>query len=102
MESSILDEVIEQLRGMPQGLQKQVLEFARTLSDSTIQGVPGSQLLRFAGTISPDDIALMRDAIEQDCEQVEQWSDAILSYEGIPNFPAFESYRDEFLCKFLK
>jgi hypothetical protein len=28
---------------------------------------------------------------------VSQWSDAILSYQGIPDFPAFESYRDELL-----
>jgi hypothetical protein len=56
---------------MPQSLQKQVLEFAKTLTDSTVQGVPGSQLLRFAGTIPLDDIALMREAIEQDCEQVD-------------------------------
>ena len=26
-----------------------------------------------------------------------QWSDIVLSYEGIPDFPAFESYRDELL-----
>ena len=26
-----------------------------------------------------------------------QWSDAVLSYKGIPDFPAFESYRDELL-----
>ena len=26
-----------------------------------------------------------------------QWSEAILSYEGIPDFPAFESYRDGLL-----
>jgi hypothetical protein len=26
-----------------------------------------------------------------------QWSEVILSYEGIPDFPAFESYRDELL-----
>ncbi|NJO75498.1 MAG: hypothetical protein HC833_18060 [Leptolyngbyaceae cyanobacterium RM1_406_9] len=26
-----------------------------------------------------------------------QWSKVILSYEGSPDFPAFESYRDEFL-----
>jgi hypothetical protein len=26
-----------------------------------------------------------------------QWSEVILSYEGIPGFPAFESYRDELL-----
>ncbi|MBW4638669.1 MAG: hypothetical protein KME05_10610 [Gloeocapsa sp. UFS-A4-WI-NPMV-4B04] len=71
MDVSILDEVVEQLRGMPQSLQKQVLEFAKNLTDSTVQGVPGSQLLRFAGMLSPDDIALMRGAIEQDCEQVD-------------------------------
>jgi hypothetical protein len=31
-----------------------------------------------------------------------KWSDASLSYEGTPDFPAFESYRDELLppCKF--
>ncbi|MBE9171037.1 hypothetical protein IQ238_27140 [Pleurocapsales cyanobacterium LEGE 06147] len=26
-----------------------------------------------------------------------QWSEVILSYEGIPDFPAFESYRDDLL-----
>ena len=26
-----------------------------------------------------------------------QWSEPILSYEGTPDFPAFESYRDELL-----
>lgn len=26
-----------------------------------------------------------------------QWSEVILSYEGIPDFPAFESYRNELL-----
>lgn len=26
-----------------------------------------------------------------------RWSDAVLSYKGIPDFPAFESYRDELI-----
>ncbi|MBD2314204.1 hypothetical protein H6G20_21270 [Desertifilum sp. FACHB-1129] len=26
-----------------------------------------------------------------------QWPEAILAYQGIPDFPAFESYRDELL-----
>ncbi|MDB9526287.1 hypothetical protein PN498_09845 [Oscillatoria sp. CS-180] len=26
-----------------------------------------------------------------------KWSDIVLSYEGTPDFPAFESYRDELL-----
>ncbi|MCY7273302.1 MAG: hypothetical protein LH702_06040 [Phormidesmis sp. CAN_BIN44] len=30
-------------------------------------------------------------------DAVSQWSNTVLSYEGIPDFPAFESYRDELL-----
>ncbi len=26
-----------------------------------------------------------------------QWSEAILAYQGVPDFPPFESYRDELL-----
>ena len=28
---------------------------------------------------------------------VSRWSEAVLSYQGISDFPAFESYRDELL-----
>jgi hypothetical protein len=71
MDTSTLDKVIEQMKVMPPDLQWQVLEFVRALAgSSSIQGVPGQQLLRFAGTILLDDIDLMREAIE-DCEQVD-------------------------------
>jgi hypothetical protein len=71
MDISIIDEVIEQLRAMPQHLQWRVLEFARILAKSQVQGTPGQKLLRFAGSIPPDDLLLMREAIEQGCEQVD-------------------------------
>lgn len=71
MNSSIIDEVIEQLKSMPQHLQWQVLEFARTLVKAEVRGTPGQQLLGFAGSIPPDDLQLMREAIDQDCEQVD-------------------------------
>ena len=71
MNTSVIEQVVEQLRAMPQPLQWRVLEFARTLVNSKIRGVSGQQLLRFAGTISPDDLKLMREAIEQDCERID-------------------------------
>ncbi|MBD2166336.1 hypothetical protein H6G04_18230 [Calothrix membranacea FACHB-236] len=71
MDTSILDQVIEQLKVMPQDLQSQVLEFARSLASSKIQGVPGWQLLRFAGAIPTEDLQLISEAIEQGCEQVD-------------------------------
>ncbi len=71
MATPIIDKVIEQLRDLPQELQWRVLEFTRALAVSTPRGAPGQQLLNFAGAISPDDVRLMREAIEQGCEQVD-------------------------------
>ena len=71
MDTPIVNKVVEQLRDLPQELQWRVLEFARALAQSTPRGVPGRQLRRFAGTISPEDAELMRDAIERGCEQVD-------------------------------
>ena len=71
MSIPIIDEVIEQLKVMPQPLQRQVLEFVRSLVKTEVRGTPGQQLLRFAGSIPSDDLQLMREAIEQDCERVD-------------------------------
>ncbi|NLH42216.1 MAG: hypothetical protein GX448_10280 [Planctomycetes bacterium] len=71
MDRPIVDKVVEQLKDLPQELQWRVLEFTRALARSTPRGVPGQELLRFAGAISPDDAKLMREAIERGCEQVD-------------------------------
>ncbi|MEO0538876.1 MAG: hypothetical protein AAF215_34090 [Cyanobacteria bacterium P01_A01_bin.123] len=71
MSLSIIDQVIEQLSNMPQSLQQQVLQFARMLGQVRIQGTPGHKLLKFSGSIQSDDLALMRNAIEEGCEQVD-------------------------------
>ncbi|MGG6296596.1 hypothetical protein ACQ4M4_19570 [Leptolyngbya sp. AN02str] len=39
----------------------------------------------------------LRQIIQTPLVSSAQWPEAILSYQGIPNFPAFESYRDELL-----
>ncbi len=71
MDTPIVEKVIEQLKALPQELQRRVLEFTRALAESTPRGVPGRQLLRFAGAIPRDDIRLMSEAIERGCEQVD-------------------------------
>ncbi|RMI26806.1 MAG: hypothetical protein D6681_00760 [Calditrichaeota bacterium] len=68
MSSHVIEKVIEELRALPYELQRRVFEFTRALALSVPRGVPGKQLLRFAGTISQDDLQLMREAIEQGCE----------------------------------
>ena len=38
---------------------------------SILEGKPGWTLIRFAGWIAPDDLTLMREAIESGCERVD-------------------------------
>jgi hypothetical protein len=71
MDTPVIDRVIEHLKALPQELQWRVLEFTRALALSTPRGIPGQQLLTFAGTIPLDDVKLMREAIEQGCERVD-------------------------------
>jgi hypothetical protein len=65
---SIQKEIIDQLNKLPIEQQIQVLDFARILAKPV--GRPGKDLLNFAGRIDLDDLSLMNQAIEQDCEQV--------------------------------
>jgi hypothetical protein len=65
---SIQKEIMSQLDKLPLEQQLQVLDFARTLVKPV--GRPGTDLLNFAGGINLDDLGLMSQAIEQDCEQV--------------------------------
>jgi hypothetical protein len=71
MDTVVIDKVVEQLKVLPHELQWRVLEFSKALALSTPHGIRGQQLLRFAGVIPPDDVQLMREAIEQGCEQVD-------------------------------
>lgn len=71
MSTLIMDKVIEQLKVLPYELQWRVLEFTRALAVSIPRGVPGRQLLRFAGVIPLDDLQLMRLAIEEGCERID-------------------------------
>jgi len=65
-----LNEVIARYEAFPQDLQEQVLALLRSLSRKPLQGIPGRNLLPFAGAILRDEISAMSMAIEQGCEQV--------------------------------
>ncbi|MGB6063305.1 MAG: hypothetical protein WBG50_00755 [Desulfomonilaceae bacterium] len=71
MDTEIGEKVLEELKFLPQVLQRRVLEFALARAQSAPRGLPGRQLLRFAGSVSLDDIRSMSEAIERGCEQVD-------------------------------
>jgi len=67
----LVDKVVDQLKTLPYEMQWRVLEFTCALAVSAPRGVPGSQLLPFAGTIPIDDLQRMRQTIEEGCERVD-------------------------------
>lgn len=71
MKNNITTQVVEQLEALPDNLQRQVLEFVQALQLLAQRGVSGKQLLQFAGAIPLDDLVLMREAIEAECERID-------------------------------
>ena len=70
MAQRIEKELYEQITRLKDDQQLRLLEFARSLADSTGKGGAGKALLRFAGTIEKDDIVAIGTAIEDGCEIV--------------------------------
>jgi hypothetical protein len=71
MSPALEKELREQLDQLAPDQQRQVLDFAKKLSERHSQGRSGSALARFAGTIKKDDLILIGDAIEAGCEQAD-------------------------------
>ena len=69
--SSIKQEIVKRLDYLPLELQRRVLDFTRALVLSQPKGVPGKQLLRFAGILEAEDAQAMTQAIEAGCERVD-------------------------------
>jgi len=71
MNTLVIEKVVEQLKELPYELQWRVLEFTRALALTAPRGVPGKQLLRFAGAMPIGEVEVIRQAIEQGCERVD-------------------------------
>ncbi len=75
MNPAIEKELREQLEQLPASQQRQVLDFARALTAKKGQATSGQALSQFGGTIAKGDLALIAQAIEEGCEQVnpDEW-----------------------------
>lgn len=66
MTLSIIEQVVERMDGMPQSLQQQVLRFTEMLEQTKTKGETELNILKLAGTIPVDNLALMEKAVEED------------------------------------
>jgi len=71
-------QLTEQVVALPPEARQHAEEFVAFLSQkyapysaTRVQGIPGRELLRFAGTIEADDLELMSAAIEEGCGRSE-------------------------------
>ena len=69
--TAMKNELLKQFNRLPIDRQRQVVQFARALERITHSGVPGSALISFAGSISPSDLHVISQAVEEDCERVD-------------------------------
>ena len=71
MDTLAINEIMKKIKSLPDNLQRQVLIFVDALQISSMRGTPGKRLQKFAGTISTDDLNVMKQSIETGCEQVD-------------------------------
>lgn len=70
MLSPLVEELHQHLELLPITQQRQVLDFARALAVARPRGVPGQSLLSLAGTIDAPNLAVISQAVREDCEQI--------------------------------
>lgn len=68
VDAIVHNELTTYLGRLPVEQQRQVLDFARMLAAGSPRGVPGTDLLRFAGAIDAGDLESMWQAIEDGCD----------------------------------
>ena len=72
MMDNLKTELLEQIEKLTPPQQKQVLDFVLELTGELAKRYPGEKLLELVGTISPEDLEIMKQAIEEGCEQIDE------------------------------
>ena len=67
--ASLKKQILEKLDLLPIEEQRRVLDFTRALTERKTVGIPGRDLLPFAGTIEKAELDSMKRAIENGCER---------------------------------
>jgi hypothetical protein len=72
--TTLEQEILVHLHTLALPQQREVLAFVRTLA-ATPSGVPGRELLAFAGIIEAPDLVRLQQAIDEGCAQVhvDEW-----------------------------
>ena len=67
-----IEEIVKRLKSLSLEQQRQVLDLILELSGEPSKQYPGKNLLQFVGTISKEDLEIMKQTIEEGCEQIDE------------------------------
>ena len=71
--STTIQEIVQRLENLSPRKQRQVLDFTLELSGESPKGILLQELLEFAaGLFPPEDIKQIKQAIEEDCGQIDE------------------------------
>ena len=71
--TTTIQEIVQRLENLSPGKQRQVLDFTLELSGESPKGIPLQELIEFAaGLFPPEDLEEIKQAIEEDCGQVDE------------------------------
>lgn len=68
---SLKEEILVHINAFTYEKQRLVMDYICSIESETLRGVSGKELVRYAGLISPDDLAEMATTIQAGCEQVD-------------------------------
>lgn len=66
-----IEEIVRHLETFSPAKQRQVLDFTLGLAGEGPKGIPLQELLEFVGMFPPEDLKEIKQAIEEDCSQVD-------------------------------
>lgn len=70
IDAGIQSELLKQVERLTLPKQQRVLDFALSLAEPP-RGVPGTELLEFAGIMSPEEAREFLKGIEEECERID-------------------------------
>ncbi len=71
--TTTIQEIVQRLENLSPGKQRQVLDFTLEVSGESPKGIPLQELIEFAaGLFPPEDLEEIKQAIEEDCGQVDE------------------------------
>ena len=70
--STTIQEIVDRLDKLTPVQQKQILNSVLSFLGEPIRGISGKELLEFVGLFPPEDLEEIKQAIEEDCGQVDE------------------------------